>query len=480
MTDTTDARHRSILPRIRRALRLAGRNALLLFAGLALIGLAGEAWFRLTTPFTGKHFPGHFVPNVGLLGKPHTEVRWSNDLDYWTVSRTNKLGFLDREPIDPKRAAASCHVTMIGDSFVEAAEVAVTDKFHVRLEALAARELPHLDVTTSAFGRRGTGQIHQLPLYDEYARHLSPKLLVLVVYSGDFLDNSTLVYALRHGLDPERIPYVTAARDENGEIRLHPPHPDYMGSRHAGGSGLLESAARTLKVGWEKVHGTTLFGDWLYEKARIVFAQRSSSGQARIARAESLSRLPRYALLLEDGGGSQPLTVLKLKRLLRDSNSAGEDLPLVYRDALDMMVFALDQFKTRTDRDGVALAILTTHGLGEPGDGHFDWLTAMVEARGIPVINLYDYIIRRGGRKEDAQWPDDAHWNLAGHQWAAEALLEYLKQHPETCGGAAAGEVVSVEALGGVDLHTLRKNRSRRSRSKTMRMRSSRIDGERA
>ena len=49
------------LSRIRRALHLVGWNTLLLMAVLALIGLAGEAWFRLTTPFTGKHFPKDFV-----------------------------------------------------------------------------------------------------------------------------------------------------------------------------------------------------------------------------------------------------------------------------------------------------------------------------------------------------------------------------------------------------------------------------------
>ena len=59
---------------------------------------------------------------------------------------------------------------------------------------------------------------------------------------------------------------------------------------------------------------------------------------------------------------------------------------------------------------------------------------------GIPVIDQYDYIIRQGGRAGDARWPHNLHWSPTGHQWAAEALLEYLEQHPETCGGAVAGE----------------------------------------
>ena len=141
-----------------RALRRVAWNASLLLAGLALIGLAGEAWLRLTTPFVGRHYPKQFVPGVGVLGKPDSEVRWTNGLDYWTVSRTNSLGFLDREPLDPERAAASCHVAVIGASFVEAKEVAVADKFHVVLEALAGRELPTWTSPPRHSGTRARGR----------------------------------------------------------------------------------------------------------------------------------------------------------------------------------------------------------------------------------------------------------------------------------------------------------------------------------
>ena len=50
---------------------------------------------------------------------PDMEMRFTNNLDFWTTARTNSLGFLDREPPDPDLAAASCHIAVIGDSFVE-------------------------------------------------------------------------------------------------------------------------------------------------------------------------------------------------------------------------------------------------------------------------------------------------------------------------------------------------------------------------
>ena len=129
---------------------LVGWNAGLLVAGLALVVLTGEAWLRSTVPFRTSYPPMIFVPGVGLLLRPDTEVRWTNRLDFWAVSRTNSLGFLDRESPSPERAAEHYHIAMIGDSFVEARQVHILEKFHIQLEEMAARELSHLDVTTAA------------------------------------------------------------------------------------------------------------------------------------------------------------------------------------------------------------------------------------------------------------------------------------------------------------------------------------------
>ena len=94
---------------------------------------------------------------------------------------------------------------------------------------------------------------------------------------------------------------------------------------------------------------------------------------------------------------------------------------------------ALDRFKERTDRDGAALAILATHARRFAGNW-FTRLHALADARGIPLIDQYEHIARRGGRVEDAQFPHDYHWSPTGHQWAAEALLEFLKRNRSICG----------------------------------------------
>ena len=207
---------------------MAAWNAAFILSGLLLIALAGEAYFRLTRPFIETSIPSQFVDGIGLIREPNAELRYANWYDdLFVISHTNSLGFLDREPVSAERAAAGCHIAVIGDSFVEAIEVPIADKFHVRLEEMAARELPRLALNAQAYGIRGTGQINQLPFYDEYARRLNPKLVVLVFYFNDFSGNSTALQAVKYGLDPDRMQFMTAQRDEHGALKLRPPNPEY-------------------------------------------------------------------------------------------------------------------------------------------------------------------------------------------------------------------------------------------------------------
>ena len=209
-------------------------NVLLLAAGAAVFFIDWGGWIHLHAPNTrvapfvpvGRELhhtdpwwklrPTRFVPGVGELNQPSAVVRWTMYREFWVTQRANSWGFLDREPIAPDKAARTCHIAFIGDSFVEAAEVPVADKIQVRLEKLAARSMPHLNITTSAYGRRATGQINQLPFYAAYARWLRPKLVVLVFVPNDIMDNHKLGAAIYHNWDPDNAPYVFAEKTGGG------------------------------------------------------------------------------------------------------------------------------------------------------------------------------------------------------------------------------------------------------------------------
>ena len=404
-----------------RVARIAGWNAALALAGLALIAIAGEACLRAASPSFESAAPSRFVAGVGVLFEPHSEVRHTNGLDFWTIQRANSLGFLDREPPDPARAAASCHVAVFGDSFVAAREVAIADKLHVRLEALAAREAPELDVTASAWAYPGTAQAGQLPYYDEYARRLRPNLVVQVFVRNDLDGNSAALQALSWGWDPGRTPHAFPERGADGSVRLRPPHPDYaanalpwFGALEPSG-GWRGRAARALTE-------RSLLARWLDAKRRALFPEPAFPPLAE--RAAALAARPGYGWI---AGGWDPAASEGFA-LLRS-----EEPPPVFAEALAFAEWALAAFRDRADRDGAALAVLSAHVTGPASSRWNEILGGMAGPLGVPVIHQHDWIASRGGEPRAAQWPHDAHWTPQGHQWAAEAILDWLRRHPEVC-----------------------------------------------
>ena len=405
--------------RTRRILLLAGWNLLFAGVGLALIVLAGEVYLRLKVPFPNSSHPaaaGRFVPEVGLLWQPHRAVRHTNRLDFWTITRSNSLGFLDREPISPEQAAAGCHIAVIGDSFVEAREVPNADKFQTRLEEMAAEKLPELNLTTAAFGRATTAQANQLAFYDAYARKLRPKLVVLVFYPNDFGGNSPIISALRWNWNPDRPPWAYLEKSPGGEWHLRPPHPEFA----------VALTPRSPLFRFNNfLTGSSYFYGWLEAKAKAGTRSFVVNPRPVAPRVEKLSRHPGYQHILE---GWQPSTIGSMNELL-----LAADPPPIFREALELTAQALREFKERTERDGAALVLLSTHWMGGPDTRYSQLLQQRAAAAEIPVINQYNYIQSRGGREADAHFAHDGHWNPAGHQWAAEALLKYINANPEIC-----------------------------------------------
>ena len=402
-----------------RALRLLGWNLLFAGAGALLIFAFVEAWFRLTKPYREQGWrPTHFAPGVGLLQEPGQTKLLRNGFGVWTEARANSLGFLDREPPEPEQAAQSCHITMIGDSFVEATQVPIADKFQVRLESLAAQELPRMNVTTSAFGVTGTGQVSQLPLWDEYAKGLAPKALVLVFVPNDFTGNSKLLGSLDTGADPDHMPHAYAEKTATGAIELRPPDPNWHSLAVSTDYPLPVAASRFLSR-------RSLFYRYLNVKFSLLgdeYAEWNTTFQGRMA---LLRQRPHYESAFrgweaKNGWNTQLLAV-------------SENPPPAFREALEFTGFALDEFKRRADRDGVRLVILAVHHMGDARNPFRIRLNDLATPRGIPVLSQYDHILRHGGAIEDANWPYDSHWTPAGHQWAAEVLLDWLKQNPSIC-----------------------------------------------
>ena len=116
-----------------------------------------------------------------------------------------------------------------------------------------------------------------------------------------------------------------------------------------------------------------------------------------------------------------------------------EASPAFWEYMLEFTAFGLDQFKSRADRDGAALVVLTTHRvrmLDDWGAPFFATLSAMAEERGVPVIDQHEYVLRQGMDIRDVHWERDFHWNADGHRLAAEAVLEWLGENRWVCDDA--------------------------------------------
>ena len=104
-------------------------------------------------------------------------------------------------------------------------------------------------------------------------------------------------------------------------------------------------------------------------------------------------------------------------------------------------------FRTR-GRDGAAFLILSvpetdvwTPESEIPKDWAAEALGAMTEERGVPVIDLHDYIVGQGRDVRESHFARDPHWNATGHRWAAEALREWIARNRHVCGAGGGGAV---------------------------------------
>jgi len=416
-------------------------GTLVVFLAMAAIG---EAYFRLTTPFADVKWPVRFDPRVGFVFEPNAELRFTNHLDFWVSERINSLGFDDREP-NTDMLRRGCHVTFIGDSMVEAAQVRNEEKVQAVLEKKALAAHPEWHLTASAFGFSGTGQLNQITFYDSFVHNRRPKLVVLVFTANDFANNSTVLEALRNGWHPDHPPRLFARQDPRTGayqwIQIDPDWGRYLLKikTQPYGNNPTERALHSFM----KDH--SIFYNWFWRKLSLLHPELVSPLEGPTLpeliamRVEALRGVDDYRWQLRNWDNSYNSDL--------DAVFYDEELPGLFSDAVNLTGFALNEFQRRVKQDGGHLVVLTTSQMSLPrvprsggkedpliSRRQFLRLEAIARTLGIPVIDQYTYIVQKGGNLFAAQFKHDAHWTPQGHIWASEAVLEYLEQNPQICG----------------------------------------------
>lgn len=388
--------------------------AIQLVAVLALLGALLEIWARWTLPPDRFVWLTAQVPGVGTLLQPNARVVATNGLDFTVEARSNEVGFLDR-PLPPLvKPPGICRVAILGDSFVEAAQVPIDDKVQVRLEAmLKARGRA---IETMAFGFSGTGQLNQLGYYDAWAAPRRPDVIVLVFVSNDFMNNSPFLDAMMTGMHPLHGPRISGKIEADGRMVLLPTDPDWSRNRLP-----RPADARPWLHRW--LTGKSRFYRWLYAKLALQWpaAARAIGGEPTAA-AQIEARLA--ALEQIDPGSTAGLGNWRPQVSIGSMFAEADPLPPAFVDAIRLTGFAFDQFAERAKAIGARLVVLSTH---EVEGRHDERVKALLEQRGIPYLAQRAYIRARGGAIADAHWRHDGHWSRQGHIWAAEMLAEWIE-----------------------------------------------------
>lgn len=345
-------------------------------AALCLAGAGAEFFFRESQrfPVTEIQWPRRFVPNVGHTMEPNADTKWTNGTDYWVVDKTNSLGFPDREPALPK-PEGTFRVMMVGDSFVEAAQVPLAQKTQTLLAADLKRKFPDLATDVVALGFAGTGQSNQLAYYERNRAAFRPDLVILLFVGNDFANNSALLESLRNGFHPDHVP------------RLY---------FNAG-----ESCER-IKID----------NEW---QSHLLAA---SSPQARAQLLSDASPVWKRALAGLDLPREDELDLL----FYRDK------MPPAFVDALASTRCAFAEWKRIAEEDHFKLLVAAVEGVRANGEGQLVKLRAILEPLGIPLLDLYPAFLAKG-ELAAAHWKSDSHWAPTGHRWAAEAISDYLSQN---------------------------------------------------
>jgi hypothetical protein len=178
-----------------------------------------------------------FDPILGWRNRPGAIVQYRRR-EYSTRVEINSLGFRDVERT-PRRAPGKTRVIVLGDSFVEAYTVERDQSVTRRMEAISEAAGCSAEVINAGVHAYSTDQ--EALWFQDEAGILSPDLVLIFVYYNDILNNNRIQYwgapkprvTVTDGkLIVSNLP-LPGVPKEPGQVEIQPPRP-WSGSALAG------------------------------------------------------------------------------------------------------------------------------------------------------------------------------------------------------------------------------------------------------
>jgi hypothetical protein len=384
-------------PNRKRVASWRGRLGLMLL-GLAFGLLAVELVLRLLGPrlplvnsLTSIATFQTYHPIYGFFHRPGASG-WIETPEYTSYVSFNSHGLRERE-IEPAKPAGDFRVLVMGDSFVEGAQVPIERTVSRQLEAILRGSAPGRPIDAINAGNAGFGTAQELLYFQHEGAAYEPDVVVLVYFVDNDLPDNGYRVARERKLDTTRRPFFVP--DGRGGIELRPgaaPPPDRFASlrpllRRSVTYNLVENFA-------------------LWHEAR-------EQEQAQIGKNR-----PTYLMDPPDEWDEAWWVTEQVLGRVRDSVAAS---------GAELVVVAAPSF-FQVDEDAwsrVLLENIRDRDRYEP-DAPNRHLAGIAERQGLRYLDLLPAI--REAQRQGARlyYPADGHWTVDGHTFAARQIADYL------------------------------------------------------
>ena len=168
-----------------------------------------------------------YHPVYGFFHRPGASG-WIETPEFTSHVSFNSRGLRDRE-IEPAKPADGYRVLVLGDSFVEGAQVPVEDTVSRQLETFLASSAPGRPVQAINAGNAGFGTAQELLFLEHEGAAYQPDVVALVYFVDNDLPDNGYRVARERKLDTTRRPFFVP--DGRGGIELRAgaePPPDRL------------------------------------------------------------------------------------------------------------------------------------------------------------------------------------------------------------------------------------------------------------